>query len=295
MGVESATARPADELVRTLSRGGGIAVRTLVGTRLVGEAVRRHGTSPTASVALGRALMGAVLLASGAKHEGSVQIQFRCDGPLGTILAISDECGRARGYVANPSAEPRPGRIDVAAGVGRGVLAVVRERPGREPYTGLVPVRRGTVAQDLAHYLAESEQLRSAVALGVFVSPRGVEAAGGFLVEALPGCDEDEIERAEANVHGFPGPGELVRAGRGADAIADRLLDGLGSRERVRARPLFHCHCGRDRALRAASLLGRDELARTARAAEPLDIHCRFCAESYTVSPGEIEALLGGA
>jgi molecular chaperone Hsp33 len=267
-----------------------------VGTALVREATSRHVTSPVASVALGRALMGAVLLATSSKHGESVQLQFRGDGPLGSIVTIADGEGRVRGFAAHPNAQTPPGDAasDVGAAVGRGVLTVVRQRAdGRAPYSGIVPLTTGTVAQDLAHYLADSEQIRSAVALGVYLDDRGeVEAAGGFTVEALPGAAPDEIERAEANVHGFPGPGELVREGLGADAIADRLLNGLGTRERHYAQPVFHCGCGRDRARRAVALLGREELERTIARAEPLEIRCHFCAETYTIAPEEIRDLL---
>jgi len=288
--------RPDDRLVRTLSTQGGIAVRVVVGTALVREAAIRHVTSPVASVALGRALMGAVLLAAASKHGEKVQLQLRGDGPLGSIVAIADAEGRARGFASNASAQPPPseGPANVGAAVGRGVLTVVRQRAdGRAPYTGIVPLATGTVAQDLAHYLADSEQVRAAVALGVFLEDGGgIEAAGGFLVQAMPGAAPDEIELAEANVHGLPGPGELVREGLGADAIADLLLAGLGTRERHTLQPRFHCGCGRERARRAVTLLGRDELERTVAMGEPLEIHCRFCAGTYTLATEEIRDLL---
>jgi molecular chaperone Hsp33 len=283
-----------DQLVRTLSLRGGVAVRALVATALVGEAARRHGTSPTASVALGRALMGAVLFAAGGKGE-TVQIEVRGDGPLGAIVAISDAEGRARGYAAHSAANPpaRGGQLDVAGAVGRGNLAVVRSTAnGGQPYTGIVPLVAGTVAQDLAHYLAESEQIRSAVALGVFLDAQGaVAAAGGYLVQALPGADEDEIAYAESHVLALPGPGELVREGQDADSIA-RLLQGeLGCRDRHASVPRFHCGCERERVLRAVTLLGRDDLARAVQEGETLEVCCRFCAKRYAVPPEDLARL----
>jgi molecular chaperone Hsp33 len=286
---------PPDRLVRTLSTRGGIAVRTLVATRLVADAAHRHGTSPTASAALGRALMGAVLLAAGGKRE-TVQIELRGDGPLGTIVAIADPQGRARGYASHPAAEPphREGRLDVAGAVGRGTLAVVRSTDdAAHPYTGIVPIATGTIAQDLAHYLAESEQIRSAVGLGVFLGARGeVIAAGGYLVQALPGAAEEEIAHVEANVLALPGPGELVRDGWDADAIATILQGVLGCRERHATQPLFHCGCRRERVLRAVALLGRDDLDRARAAGETLEVHCRFCAARYAVGPDDLEQIL---
>lgn len=285
---------PADLLVRTLSRSGGISVRALVATQLCAEAARRHAASPTASAALARALMGAVLLASGSKRE-TVQLELRGEGPFGAIVAIADPEGRARGYVSHAQAEPpaSDGRLDVAAGVGRGTLAVVRSTDdGAAPYTGIVPIVAGTVAQDLAHYLAESEQIRSAVALGVFLGATGeVAAAGGYLVQALPGADETEIASAEALVRALPGPSELVREGLGADEIATLLQGELGSCSRHASAPRFFCGCRRERVLRAVALLGREELARSAEDGETLEVRCRFCAASYAVAPEDLARL----
>ncbi len=292
--------RPEDELVRTVSRDGGIAVRVVVASALVAEAARRHHCSPTASVALGRALMGATLLGASGKSGETVQIQIRGDGPLGSIFAISDASGRTRGYASNPLAHPPPveGQLDVAGAVGRGVLTVVRQRPGsRSPYSGIVPLVHGTVAQDIAHYLTESEQTPAAVGLGVYLADRGVhiDAAGGFFAHALPGASDEELDQVEANVQGFPGPGELVREGIGADGIVDRLLAGLGSRERHRCRPVFHCGCGPDRVRRAVALLGREEILGAAERHQPMEICCRFCGEKYTLGEQELRGLAGDA
>ncbi|MGH0030075.1 MAG: Hsp33 family molecular chaperone HslO [Myxococcota bacterium] len=287
-----------DALVRTVSAGGGIAVRAMVGTGLVAEAAARHGTSPVASVALGRALMGAVLLAAGGKHGESVQLQVRGTGPLGTLVAIADAEGRARGYVTHPTAAPAPPRdpLDVAHAVGLGVLNVLRQRAdGRAPYNGIVPLVDGTIAQDLTLYLTESEQSESAVGLGVFLEPDGeVAAAGGFHVHALPGADPEEVRLAEENVRGFPGPGELVREGHDAHGIVNRLLAGLGQREIHEQRPVYHCGCDRRRVLGAVSLLEAEELEVAARDGETLEIVCQFCAERYEVAPPELRELAAG-
>jgi len=284
-----------DALVRTVSARGGIAVRAVVGTAFSRVAAERHAAAPVGSVALGRALMGAVLLAASGKHGERVQLQFRGNGPLGTLTAIGDAEGRVRGYAAHPEATTGTPGLDVASAVGCGVLAVVRHRAdGRAPYNGIVPLTKGTIAQDLAHYLTESEQMHSAVGLGVFLGEDGsVCAAGGFHVHALPDADDEEIELAEANVRGFPGPGELVREGVDADGIVDRLLAGLGSRDRTSSRPVFHCGCTRDRVLRAVGLLGRDELSTVARDGEEIEVRCHFCNERYVVSPQEIDELVG--
>ncbi|MDH3519394.1 MAG: Hsp33 family molecular chaperone HslO [Myxococcales bacterium] len=285
-----------DARVDVLSRSEGIAVHTLVATQLVAEAARRQGGSPTSHAALGRALMGAILL--GAAGE-TLQLQIRGDGPLGALLAIADGDGHARGCASDPCAHPTPKRgvLDIAGAIGRGVLSVVRQpHGGGEPWRGTVPLLTGTIAQDLAHYLRESEQRRAAVGLGVFLSAQGeIEAAGGYLAEALPGASDTEVTQLEANVRHFPGPGELVREGVDAHGIADRLLARLGSGQRRCSHPAFQCSCNRERALRALCVLGRAELDRAVRDAETLELHCRFCGQAYWVPPAELASQLGAA
>lgn len=287
------------ELVRTVSADGGLSVRAIVATGLVAEAARRHETAPTASAARGRALMGGVLLAAGAKEDETLQLQFRGDGPLGQMTVIADHLGRVRGYVSDPSAHPpsRSGKLDVGAAVGKGILAVVRYHPSwREPYTGIVSIVSGEVAEDLTHYLAESEQTASALAVGVHVaSDRSIEAAGGYLVQALPEADEDVLARLERTVRALPSPTELVRAGLSADGIVDRLLEGIGARGRQRSRPEFHCGCDAERIRRAVTLLGRAETRAIAEKRERLEVRCEFCATGYVLEPDEVGALLPDA
>ncbi len=282
-------------LVRAISGDASIAVRTLVATRLVTEATQRHGTSPTAGAALGRALMGALLLASDGKQGETVQLQFRGAGPLRAITANADAAGHARGYVADPGVHLplRTGKLDVGAAIGVGLLSVLRFRPdGTEPYRGIVPLVSGEIAEDIAHYLRDSEQKPCAVALGVFVSARNeIEAAGGFLLHALPGAADDVLARVERNVTALPPASRLVRSGVDARQMAERLLAGLGTRWLDQIEPRFHCGCTRERVLRAATLLGRAELRDVIRCGEPLEVRCEFCAARWTLSIDDVGAL----
>lgn len=288
-----------DTLLRTLSADGRIGVRTLEATALVGEAAARHRTSPVATAALGRALMGAVLLGSLGKDGETVQVRFRGNGPLGAILATADTLGRARGYVRNPGLELplRGGHLDVAAAVGIGELSVVRHRPGwREPYTGIVPIVSGEIAEDLALYLTESEQTPSAVALGVYLASDGsVAAAGGFLAQALPGATEEDLARLEDNVRCLPGVSQVVRGGGGAPVLLETLLAGLGGRDVERSEPRFHCGCDEDRVVRAVALLGRDELRELCEKREAVEVRCEFCGDEYRVDPERARALVADA
>ena len=280
-----------DELVRAVSAAGGVRALALVGSALVGEAARRHETSPTATTALGRALMGALLLAAGTQDGETVQLQFRGDGPLGPITVIADPEGGVRGFVARPDAAvpARAGRVDVGTAVGRGQLAVVRSRPAwRQPYTGIVELETGEIAEEIARYLMRSEQRPAAVALGLLLGEGGVEAAGGWLVEVLPDAEEAEIATLEANTGALAHPSEWVRAGASADDLLDRLLEGLGARGRERSQPRFACPCTRERALRAAGLLGREEAQGAAAQQGGLEVRCEFCGERYLLGADEM-------
>ncbi len=288
-----------DVLLRAVSADGALAVRALRGTALVAEAARRHRTAPLATAALGRGLMGAVLLGSLGKDDEQVQLRFRGDGPLRVVVALADDAGRARGYVGNPAVElpSRDGKLDVGRALGLGELSVVRHRRGwREPYTGIVPLVSGEIAEDLALYLSESEQTPSAVALGVFVEADGsVGAAGGFLVQALPGARPEQLAAVEANVRGLPSPSEWVRSGGGVEAMVERLLAGLGGRVLERSTPRFYCGCDDDRVLRAVTLLGREAIQEYLERGEEVEVRCEFCGEQYRVDPERARALLADA
>lgn len=285
-----------DELVRTLSADGSLSVRAVVARNVVAEAAERRPLAPTALSALGRVLIGAVLLATGQKDGETVQLQLRGDGPLGMMMAICDSAGRVRGTVSNPDVDLplRDGHPDVARAIGMGVLAVVRSRPSwREPYTGTVPLVSGEVAQDITLYLSESEQTPSAVGLGVAIDADGrVSAAGGFLVQTLPGASEEATRRMEQNVMALPSTTGLLQDGVGADGLADLLLAGLGASARHYSTPVFYCPCSRDRALRTLTLLGRDELGEIVDEGSGQEVRCEFCARRYQISSREVADLI---
>jgi molecular chaperone Hsp33 len=285
-----------DELIRALSPDGHASVRVLVATGLAREAASRHRTSPTASVALARALMGGLLLASEGQDEERVQIQVRGDGPLGTILVTAGADGRVRGYVQHPSANPPllGESLGVARAIGGGVLRVERNHPAwRQPYAGIVPILTGELAQDLAHYLLESEQKPSALALGVYLGADGeIEAAGGYLVQGLPGAPDSALASLEGRVAELAHPSELLRAGANAEALLERLVGDLAGCRLARVGPRFHCPCGPERVLRAVALLGREELREIVERGEPLEVRCAFCAEVHRVGPAALTPLL---
>lgn len=293
------TALAPDQLLRTLSEDGSVSVRALIGTEFVREAARRHETSPVATAALGRALLGAVLLASQGKDAERVELRFRARGPLGHVVAVADDTARVRGYVANPGLDLplRAGRLDLSKAVGLGELAVIRFRPGwHEPYTGIVPIVSGEIAEDIALYLTESEQTPSAVALGVYHEEDGAPyAAAGFLVQSLPGASDEVVARVEENVRQLPSLARLARDGASAADLVAQLLSGVGRRDLEAATPRFFCGCDDERALRGVAMLGRRDLEDAMEKREQLDVRCVFCADRYAVDPERARALLQDA
>jgi molecular chaperone Hsp33 len=285
-----------DRLLRGLSGDGTLGVRAVTAPGLVNEAIVRQEASALAGAALGRALLGTVLLAAGGKDGETVELRLRGDGPLRSVLAMADGLGRARATVARPRAELplRGGALDLEGGFGAGELAVTRLRPGLlRPYTGVVPIVSGGVAKDLALYLTESEQTPSAVGLGLLHGEDGrVEIACGFVVQALPGATDEALARAERNVNALGSPAELLRSGVTLPGLVERLLDGLGVRLLDERTPVFHCGCDAERALRATALLGREDLDQAVAEGDPLDVRCDFCGDRYAIDPAEALALL---
>ncbi len=288
-----------DELVRTLSDDGSIAVRTVVGTALVDRGQRVHCLAATATHALGRALLGAVLVGASAKEQETVQLSFRGDGPLGSMIVIGDASGRVRGAVTHAEVDlpARSGQADVAGAVGEGVLQVIRHHPEwRQPYTGIIPLSNSEVATDIARYLSESEQSPSAVGLGVALERDGhVAAAGGFMVQALPGADDGALSVVERNVRSIHSPAEMVKSGARGSDIAEILLQGVGHRSLETIEPEYHCPCSVERVTRAMITLGRSELEQVVSDGESLEVRCEFCGERYEVAPDSIRELLAAS
>mmetsp|Transcript_26520 Transcript_26520/g.103323 ORF Transcript_26520/g.103323 Transcript_26520/m.103323 type:complete len:397 (-) Transcript_26520:81-1271(-) len=222
-----------DVTARTIAANGEVSCRVVTATGLVNAAASVQKTSPVASAALGRAMICGLLLSAGKKEGETVQLELRGDGPLKTTVAISNGRGEVRGYVGDPSVVLPPnseGHLDVGKAVGRGILAVVRNHPmWKNPYTGLTTIVSGEVAEDVASYLADSEQTPSALGAGVLVDKKGeVLAAGGFLVSMLPGATEDSIRIVEQNVQSLNmTPTELIRSGMSAADITGKLMKGL--------------------------------------------------------------------
>ncbi len=272
-------------------------------TPVVAELHRRHGTDPAPTAALGRTATAALLLAAMLKKaDQSVSLRIQGDGPGGTLLATANAAGDVRGLIANPRPDVeqvRDGKLNVSGVVGtRGRLGVMRDLGLRHPYSSSVEIVSGEVGEDIAYYLAQSEQVPSAVGIGVFVRADGsVEAAGGYIVQLLPGLAEEDVASIERTIRELPHPTRMLRDGDSPEQMLRRIFDDrFAVLDRTAVR--FRCPCSRERAERALIALGHEELRSiTDEAAERgfTDLTCEFCAEAYRFEPAALETLIRGA
>jgi molecular chaperone Hsp33 len=257
-----------------------------------------HGCSPTAAAALGRTLCAASLLGESMKEDkASLTIRINGGGPIGSVVAVSDSEGYVRGYVDNPQIHlplRADGKLDVGSAVGRdGTLTVSRDIGLKEPYIGSTALVSGEIAEDLTAYLLSSEQVPSACALGVLVDrDRSIKAAGGFLVQLMPGADEKLIDSLEENIFLMDQLTTILDED-GTDAVFAQVLKGM-EYHIVGETPVgYRCPCSRERVEAALSCLEDTELDEIEAAKEDLRVSCQFCLKEYRFSPAELRALRG--
>ncbi|MCS7234531.1 MAG: Hsp33 family molecular chaperone HslO [Armatimonadota bacterium] len=283
-----------ETLVRAIGSEGVLAF-ACVTTHLVEEARRRHGAAPTAAAALGRALTASSLLSATLEGQQKVTLRILGDGPLGGIVADTTASGDVRGYVQNPTVHlPLSSRrkLDVGGAVGRGTLHVTKELGLRWPYHGSAPLVSGEIAEDLAYYLAQSEQVPSVVSLGVLVEPDGrVSAAGGFMVQVMPGADPQVLDDLEAHVRSLPPVTQLVGQGLSSADLARAALGSLQARI-VEERPVrYRCTCSRERVEGVLMLLGAEEVESLLGEGRA-EVRCRFCGETYVLRREALQEIL---
>src|SRR5699024_2328345 len=224
-------------------------------------------------------------------------LQVKGGGPLGTVLAVSDALGNVRGYVQNPQIsllEKYRGKLDVGAAVGRdGMLTVIRDLQMKEPYIGSVPLVSGEIAEDITEYFAQSEQTPTACALGVLVdTDQSVRAAGGYLLQLLPGAPDAVIDTLEAGIQKAGAVTALLNQGMGAQALLETVMAGMDL-EILETTPVaYRCYCSRERVESTLISLGRKELGEIVDEGKPIDISCQFCDTIYTFTPQEIAEIL---
>lgn len=290
-----------DELVRVITKDAPIKATAISATQLVERARAIHDTWPVATAALGRLLMGASIMGNMLKNEdGSVTLRIRGGGPLGSLTAVSDSQGNVRGYVTNPAVDvPRKAhaKLDVGAAVGcDGELTVIKDIGMREPYVGSVQLVGGEIAEDIAAYFVESEQIPTACALGVLIAPdQTVQVAGGYLIQLLPGADDSVITAVE---RGIAKVGAVsTKLDQGISPL-DLLQEVLGEFELevLESTPVeYRCQCSRERVSRALISMGRQELESLIAEQGSAELTCQFCDKVYHFSENELKQLLSEA
>ncbi len=289
---------PSDYLVRIITKNGAVRALACVTTGLVADACRRHGTWPTASAALGRGLTAGALMGALLKTGQRVALRFEGNGPLRKVLVEADANGAVRGGVGNPevSLVRDDGKLDVGGALGQaGLLTVTKDLGLKEPYTGTVILYTSEIAEDLAYYLTESEQIPSAVGLGTYVAPDGsVSAAGGFLIQSLPPGDEELVDRLMARIGEMPPVTELLRQGMTPEGMLAYLFDGIPYDTLEKRALAFVCSCSRERIEQVLVSLGKADLAALIDEQGGAEVTCELCRKRYHFEKGELERLLAG-
>ena len=287
-----------DQLVRVIAKDAPIKAMAISGTSLVERTRQIHDTWPVATAALGRLLMAASMMGNMLKEQdGSVTLRVKGDGPLGTVLAVSDSMGNVRGYVENPAVDvPRKShaKLDVGSAVGPGgTLTVVKDLGLKEPYVGSIQLISGEIAEDIAAYFVESEQIPTACALGVLISPdQTVRAAGGYLIQLLPGADESVISAIERGVARVGAVSAQLDRGLGPVELLQEVLSDF-QLEVLETSPVeYRCYCSRERVSRALISVGASELKSLIQEQGGTDLTCQFCDKVYHFTREDLEALL---
>jgi len=285
----------ADYLIRSLGDKTNIIGLACVTTGLVREASRLHATSPTASAALGRALTGGLLMGTLLKRGQRIALKFEGNGPLKRIVVEADNEGTARGFVAVPEADvpSKEGKLDVSGLLGNeGTLTVAKDVGLKEPYRGIVKLHTGEIAEDIAYYFLESEQIPSAVGLGVFVEPDGtVSAAGGFLIQTIPPVEEGLVDRIIANLQGIPFVTQMIREGKSPEDMLARVFSDIPYHVLGKQDLSLRCTCSKEKVEKALVALGGDELRKFTAEHEETDVTCEYCRTKYRFIRKELEAL----
>ncbi|MBQ3543128.1 MAG: Hsp33 family molecular chaperone HslO [Oscillospiraceae bacterium] len=287
-----------DYLVRGMSLDGFVKAVAIASTGIVSRAAQIHGTTPNATAALGRALTAASMMGNMQKTEkGSMTLQIRGGGPIGTITCVSDAVGNVRGCVTEPKVplvEKYPGKLDVGATVGTdGTLTVIRDLQMKEPYIGSTELVSGEIGDDVTAYFAESEQTPTACALGVLVDrDQSVKVAGGYLLQLLPGAPEEVIDKLEAGIQRAGAVTAMLEAGLTPEDILGQVMGDLGVAFLETTDVSYKCYCSRDRVSRALISLGKKELAEIMEEGKDFPVECQFCDTSYAFTPADIQELI---
>ena len=286
-----------DYIIRAVTSDGAVRASAAVTTNMVNEAQKIHGTSPTATAAIGRLLTAAGIMGDMMKGEkDSITLQIDGGGPIGKLIAVSDSHGNVKGYVTNPLVDLplKNGKLDVGGAVGTdGTLGLIRDFGLKEPYMGHVKLCTGEIGDDIALYYARSEQIPSIVALGVLVDrDLSVNAAGGMILQVMPEATDEQILKLEEMVKEMPAITSMLEDGAVPEDIIAFALRDFASYTFETAETAYACDCSRERIERAVRSLGKAEIRDIIDKQIQAELTCHFCNKKYIVSKEELEAML---
>ena len=287
-----------DYLVRGMTMDGFVKLVAIRSTEIVRRGAGIHKTAPNATAAFGRALTAASMMGNMQKVEnGSMTLQIKGGGPIGSIVCVSDPVGNVRGYVYEPNVplvEKYPGKLDVGATVGTdGTLTVIRDLQMKEPYVGSVPLVSGEIGDDVTAYFVQSEQTPTACALGVLVDRDcSVKVAGGYLVQLLPGAPDEIIDKVEAGIQRAGAVTKMLEQGMTPEDILGAVCGDLGVLFLETTEVSYKCYCSRERVTSALISLGKKELSEIRDEKKAFPVECQFCDTVYSFTPDDIDELL---
>lgn len=286
-----------DYMIRAIGAGGQIRAFAAFTKEMVETARQAHNTSPVITAALGRLLTAGAIMGNMMKgDEDVITLRIQGDGPVGSILVTADSKGHVKGYPAQPCVilpANSVGKLDVAGAIGNGYLTVIRDIGLKEPYSGTCELVSGEIAEDLTYYFASSEQTPSSVGLGVLMSKDNtVKVAGGFIIQIMPDCTEDTIERLEKNISAISSVTSMLDNGMTPEQIIEMILEGFEPEILDRIPLKFECDCSQERVSRALALLSNDELQSIIDDGESIEVKCHFCNTSYNFTVEDIKNFL---
>lgn len=286
-----------DYIIRATAANDQIRAFAAVTTEMVETAREHHNTSPVATAALGRLLTAGAMMGSMMKGEKDVlTLQIKAGGPLQGITVTADSQGNIKGYVGNPDVcipANSKGKLDVAGAVGPGFLTVIKDMGLKEPYSGQVMLQTCEIAEDLTYYFATSEQVPSAVGLGVLMNKNNtVRQAGGFIVQLMPFAEEDVISKLEQNVQKINSVTNLLEEGHTPESLLEKVLEGFDVQINEKMDTRFHCNCSKERVEKALISIGRKELNEMIQEGKPIEMNCHFCNTNYNFTVEELKEIL---
>ena len=287
----------ADYIVRATAANASIRAFAVTGRELVETARKAHDTSPVVTAALGRLMMGGVMMGAMLKGENDLlTLQVNGDGPIKGMTVTADAKGNVKGYAIEPQVMLPPnaaGKLDVGGAVGSGVLRVIKDMGLKEPYVGQTVLQTGEIAEDLTYYFATSEQVPSCVGLGVLMEKDNtVRQAGGFIIQLMPFTEDEVISKLEENIKKFPSVTTVLDQGKTAEEMLGILLDGMDMEITDTMPAQFYCNCDKKRVEKAIISIGKKDIEEMIADNKDIEVNCHFCNTSYTFSVEELKVLL---